>query len=224
MSTPAEKHAIRVSGETALTLVAFIVFFTALLAWVYLFSRPVIETSTRSEKMVILNQILPPNLYSNDPLADTITLPAEPQLGTKTASTVYRARNHGKDSALVLDVVAPDGYSGPIKLLVAFSAEGQVLGVRVVEHKETPGLGDYIDPRKDKNKESPWINQFNSVPLNLSNQDWHVKKDGGKFDAYAGATVTPRAVVKAVHRAQDFVLDNRKVLFTRSTDQTSANQ
>lgn len=224
MSTPAEKHAIRVSGETALTLVAFIVFFTALLAWVYLFSRPVIETSTRSEKMVVLNQILPPDLYSNDPLADTITLPAEPQLGTKTTSTVYRARNHGKDSALVLDVVAPDGYSGPIKLLVAFSANGEVLGVRVVEHKETPGLGDYIDPRKDKNKESPWINQFNSVPSNLSNQDWHVKKDGGKFDAYAGATVTPRAVVKAVHRAQDFVIDNRKVLFTRSTDQTSANQ
>ncbi len=224
MSTPAEKHAFRVSGETALTLVAFIVFFTALLAWVYLFSQPVIEQSTRNEKLVVLNQILPANLYNNDPLADTITLPAEPQLGTKTASTVYRARNNGKDSALVMDVVAPDGYSGAIKLLVAFSAKGQVLGVRVVEHKETPGLGDYIDPRKDKNKESPWINQFNSVPLSLSNKDWHVKKDGGEFDAYAGATVTPRAVIKAVHRAQEFVMDNRQVLFTRSTTQNGSNQ
>ena len=224
MSTPAEKHAFRVSGETALTLVAFIVFFTALLAWVYLFSQPVIEQSTRNEKLVVLNQILPANLYNNDPLADTITLPAEPQLGTKVPSTVYRARNHGKDSALVMDVVAPDGYSGAIKLLVAFSAQGQVLGVRVVEHKETPGLGDYIDPRKDKNKESPWINQFNSVPLNLGNKDWHVKKDGGEFDTYAGATVTPRAVVKAVHRAQEFVMDNRQVLFTRSTTQNGSNQ
>lgn len=223
MSTPAEKHALRVSGETSLTLVAFIVFFTALLAWVYLFSQPVIEQSTRNEKLVVLNQILPANLYNNDPLADTITLPAEPQLGTKTTSTVYRARNNGKDSALVMDVIAPDGYSGPIKLLVAFSATGQVLGVRVVEHKETPGLGDYIDPRKDKNKTSPWIDQFNNVPLSLSNKDWHVKKDGGEFDAYAGATVTPRAVVKAVHRAQEFVMDNRKVLFTRSTTQNSAN-
>lgn len=224
MSTPAEKHALRVSGETSLTLVAFIVFFTALLAWVYLFSQPVIEQSTRNEKLLVLNQILPANLYNNDPLADTLTLPAEPQLGTKSPSTVYRARNNGKDAALVMDVVAPDGYSGAIKLLVAFAANGQVLGVRVVEHKETPGLGDYIDPRKDKNKTSPWIDQFNNVPLTLSNKDWHVKKDGGEFDAHAGATVTPRAVVKAVHRAQEFVMDNRQVLFTRSTTQNSANQ
>lgn len=224
MSTPAEKHALRVSGETSLTLVAFIVFFTALLAWVYVFSQPVIEQSTRNEKLLVLNQILPANLYSNDPLTDTLTLPAEPQLGTKTPSTVYRARNKGKNSALVMDVVAPDGYSGAIKLLVAFGANGQVLGVRVVEHKETPGLGDYIDPRKDKNKTSPWIDQFNHVPLTLSNKDWHVKKDGGEFDAYAGATVTPRAVVKAVHRAQEFVMDNRQVLFTRSTTQNGTNQ
>jgi electron transport complex protein RnfG len=214
MSTPAEKHAFRVSGETALTLLAFIVFFTAMLAWVYLFSRPVIEQSARNEKLLVLNQILPASLYNNDPLNDTLTLPAEPALGTKSPSTVYRARLNSQPAALVMDVVAPDGYSGAIKLLVAFNARGQVLGARVVEHKETPGLGDYIDPRKDKNKDSPWINQFNNVPTTLTPQDWHVKKDGGKFDAYAGATVTPRAVVKAVHHAQDFVMDNRQVLFT----------
>ncbi len=218
MSTPAEKHAFRVSGETALTLLAFVVFFTAMLAWVYLFSRPVIEQSARAEKLIVLNQILPANLYNNDPLLDTLTLPAEPALGTKTASTVYRARINGKPAALVMDVVAPDGYSGAIKLLVAFGADGQVLGVRAVEHKETPGLGDYIDPRKDKNKEAPWINQFNNVATTLSPQDWHVRKDGGKFDAYAGATVTPRAVVKAVYRAHDFVMNNRQVLFTPASN------
>lgn len=214
MSTPAEKHAFRVSGETALTLLAFIVFFTAMLAWVYLFSRPVIDQSARNEKLVVLNQILPPSLYNNDPLNDTITLPAEPALGTKSPSTVYRARQNGQPAALVMDVIAPDGYSGPIKMLVAFNATGQVLGARVIEHKETPGLGDYIDPRKDKNKTSPWIEQFNNVPTALMAQDWHVKKDGGKFDSYAGATVTPRAIVKAVHHAQRFVMDNRQVLFT----------
>ena len=213
MSTPAEKHAFRVSGETALTLLAFIVFFTAMLAWVYLFSRPVIEQSARTEKLAVLNQILPPGLYNNDPLRDTLTLPAEPALGTKTSSTVYRARLNGKPAALVMDVIAPDGYSGAIKLLVAFGADGQVLGVRAVEHKETPGLGDYIDPRKDKKKDSPWINQFDSVPETFGTQDWHVKKDGGKFDAYAGATITPRAVVKAVYRAREFVVNNRQVLF-----------
>ena len=82
MSTPAEKHALRVSGETALTLVAFIVFFTALLAWAFLFTRPTIEQSARAEKMAVLNQILPTSLYSNDPLTDTLTLPAETALGT----------------------------------------------------------------------------------------------------------------------------------------------
>ena len=223
MSTPAEKHAFRVSGETALTLLAFIVFFTAMLAWVYLFSRPVIEQSARSEKLVVLNQILPAKLYNNDPLLDTLTLPAEPALGTKTPSTVYRARLNNKPAALVMDVVAPDGYSGAIKLLVAFSADGQVLGVRAVEHKETPGLGDYIDPRKDKNKETPWINQFNNVSTTLNPQDWHVKKDGGKFDAYAGATVTPRAVVKAVYRAREFVVSNRVVLFTPAANGSTTN-
>ncbi len=81
MSTPAEKHAFRVSGETALTLLAFVVFFTAMLAWVYLFSRPVIEQSARAEKLIVLNQILPANLYNNDPLLDTLTLPAEPAPG-----------------------------------------------------------------------------------------------------------------------------------------------
>ncbi len=223
MSTPAEKHAFRVSGETALTLLAFIVFFTAMLAWVYLFSRPVIEQSARSEKLVVLNQILPAKLYNNDPLLDTLTLPAEPALGTRTPSTVYRARFNNKPAALVMDVVAPDGYSGAIKLLVAFSADGQVLGVRAVEHKETPGLGDYIDPRKDKNKETPWINQFNNVSTTLNPQDWHVRKDGGKFDAYAGATVTPRAVVKAVYRAREFVVNNRQVLFTPAANSGSMN-
>jgi Na+-translocating ferredoxin:NAD+ oxidoreductase subunit G len=223
VSTPAEKHAFRVSGETALTLLAFIVFFTALLAWVYLFSRPVIEDAARSEKLVVLNQILPPSLYNNDPLQDTITLPPEPALGTKSSSTVYRARFNNQPVGLIMDVVAPDGYSGAIKLLVAFSASGQVLGVRVLEHKETAGLGDYIDPRKDKNKNHPWIDQFNAVPTSYGRQEWQVKKDGGQFDAYAGATISPRAVVKAVYRAREFVSDNLAVLFAQPAGIMSTN-
>ena len=215
MSTPAEKHAFRVSGETSLTLVAFIVFFTALLAWAFLFTKPTIEQSARAEKMAVLNQILPARLYNNDPLADTLILPPEPELGTTAPATVYRARLSGKPSALVIDVVAPDGYSGNIKMLAAFNASGQVIGVRVIEHKETPGLGDYIDPRKDKNKDHLWINQFNQVPEGLSAQQWHVRKDGGDFDAYAGATVTPRAVVKAIYKAQQFVKTHREALFAR---------
>lgn len=223
MSTPAEKHAFRVSGETALTLVAFIVFFTALLAWAYLFSKPTIEQSTRVEKLAVINQILPSRLYNNDPLEDTLILPAETMLGTSAQSTVYRARLNGKPSALVLDVIAPDGYSGNIRMLAAFDVEGRVIGVRVIEHKETPGLGDYIDPRKDKNKENPWINQFDQVTADLSEKNWHVRKDGGTFDAYTGATVTPRAIVKAIHKAQQFFMANQRVLFTREATAGLAN-
>lgn len=223
MSTPAEKYALRVSSETALTLVAFIVFFTALLAWAFLFTKPTIEHSARTEKMTVLNQILPAKLYNNDPLADTLSLPPEPALGTTAPGVVYRARLNGQPTALVLDVVAPDGYSGNIKMLAAFNATGQVIGVRVIEHKETPGLGDYIEPRKDKNKDRPWINQFDQVPANLTAQDWHVRKDGGRFDAYTGATVTPRAVVKAIYKAQQFVQNNRQVLFAREATDSLAN-
>lgn len=222
MSTPAEKHALRVSGETALTLVAFIVFFTALLAWAYLFTKPTIEQSARQEKMAILNQILPTSLYNNDPLIDTLTLPAEPALGTRSSSTVYRARMNGKPSALVLDVVAPDGYSGDIKMLAAFSATGNLIGLRVVEHRETPGLGDYIDPRKDKNKERPWITQFDQVPPDLDAQGWHLRKDGGQFDSVSGATVSPRAVVKAAYKARQFVAAHHAELFARDITSTAA--
>lgn len=218
MRSPAEKHALRVSGETALTLVAFIVFFTALLAWAFLFTKPTIEQSARSEKMAILNQIIPSALYNNDPLTDTLGLPPESALGTIHDSTIYRARMNGKPAALVLDVVAPDGYSGNIRMLAAFDNNAQVIGVRVVEHKETPGLGDYIDPRKDKNKDQPWISQFDHVSPALTPQAWHVRKDGGIFDAYTGATVTPRAVVKAVYKAKCFVETNRQRLFARSSD------
>ena len=222
MSTTAEKRALRVSGETALTLVAFIVFFTALLAWAFLFTKPTIDQSARTEKMQVLNQILPSTLYNNDPLADTLILPPESELGTTTDSTVYRARLNGKASALVLDVVAPDGYSGNIRMLAAFNNDGQVIGLRVIEHKETPGLGDYIDPRKDKNKTQPWINQFDHVAPSLNAQGWHVRKDGGSFDAYAGATVTPRAIVKAVYKAKLFVETNRQRLFSRSNSNAPA--
>ena len=81
-------------------------------------------------------------------------------------------------------------------------------------HKETPGLGDYIEPKKDKNKERPWITQFNGLtPISIEERAWKVKKDGGRFDSMAGATVTPRAVIKAVRKAALYVAENRKRVF-----------
>ena len=212
MSTPEEKHLFRVSLETALTLLGFVILFTALSAWVYLFTKPTIEASAREERLVFFNQVLPRELYNNDPITDTITLPPEPALGQRFPTQVYRARMNGKPAGLIIEAVAPDGYSGDIKMLVGLDAKGKLLSVRVTEHKETPGLGDYIDPKKDRNKARPWISQFDNLPA-LSDVQWHVKKDGGSFDAVAGATVTPRAVVKAVHKAVQFAQANLTMLF-----------
>jgi electron transport complex protein RnfG len=116
---------------------------------------------------------------------------------------------------VVFEAVAADGYSGRIRLLLAVAADGTLLGVRVTQHKETPGLGDYIEPRKDRNKERPWIRQFDGLSLaTVGEREWRVRKDGGRFDSLAGATVTPRAVIKAVHRALQYVAENRQRLFT----------
>lgn len=111
-------------------------------------------------------------------------------------------------------------------MLIALNADGVVLGVRVTQHKETPGLGDYIEPKKDRNKERPWITQFNDLaPASIDGRQWKVKKDGGRFDSVAGATVTPRAVIKAVRNAALYVAANHEqFLRLRKTRQNGIPQ
>ena len=126
----------------------------------------------------------------------------------KRPARAYPARIGGETRAVVLEVVAPDGYSGEIRLLVGIHADGRVAGVRVTAHKETPGLGDYIEATR-----GPWIRQFDGRSLDdPPTEQWRVKKDGGRFDYLAGATVTPRAVVKAVRRALEYFAAHRAEL------------
>ncbi len=130
-------------------------------------------------------------------------------LGTEGETLAYRARLQGEPSAVVLESIAPDGYSGRIWLVVAVRADGTLAGVRVVTHKETPGLGDYIELTK-----SQWIKGFDGKSRKeYTDADWKVKKDGGKFDYVAGATITPRAVVKAANKALMYFEQNRDKLF-----------
>lgn len=200
--------------RTAVILFAFVVIFTALLAGAYTWTRPALLASAAAEKMKLVSEVLPRDSYDNDLLHDTVELPPTPALGTDENTQVYRARRAGQPAGLVLEAVAPDGYSGKIRLVMAVLADGSISGVRVVAHRETPGLGDYIEPKKDKNKARPWITQFDRLALAaLPDREWKVKKDGGRFDANAGATVTPRAVVKAVHKAMKFVAENRERLY-----------
>lgn len=204
----------RMAVRTAVILFAFVVVFTALLAAAFTFTLPAIEAAAAEEKMKLIDEVLPRSAYDNDLLKDTLTLGPAPELGLEAASTAYRARRGAQTVALVFEAIAPDGYAGKIRLLIALAPDGTLHGVRVVQHKETPGLGDYIEPKKDKNKARPWITQFDGLqPASSEAHDWQVKKDGGRFDAVAGATVTPRAVVKAVRKAALYVEAHRATLF-----------
>ena len=214
--TPAPKEfsAPGMAARTAATLFVFVIIFTGLLSGAYLWTKPAIEASAAEEKMKLVDEVLPRAEYDNALLSDTLTLPPTPQLGLDEPSTLYRARMGGKPVALVFDAVAPDGYAGKVRLLISLRADGTVAGVRVTQHKETPGLGDYVDPKKDKDKAHPWISQFHNLSFAaMADKDWKVKKDGGRFDYHAGATVTPRAIVKAVHKAVKWADPQREKLF-----------
>ena len=216
-SAPQEFSAPGMAARTAAILFVFVIVFTGLLSGAYLWTKPAIEASAAEEKMKLVDEVLPRDLYDNALLEDTVTLPATPELGLGDPTTLYRARKDGQPVALVFETVAPDGYAGKIKLIVAVRADGQVAGVRVTQHKETPGLGDYIEVKKDKNKDRPWITQFTGLSLaQVADGEWKVKKDGGRFDYHAGATVTPRAVSKAVLKAVKWADANRNQLFANA--------
>jgi electron transport complex protein RnfG len=206
--------AVKMAIRTAIILFIFVIVFTAFLSGAYLWTKPALEASAAEEKMKLISEVLPRSAYDNDLLKDTLKIAPSSTLGLDEPSTVYRARKGGQASAVVLEAVAPDGYSGKIRLLVAINLDGTLAGVRVTQHKETPGLGDYIEPKKDKNKTRPWITQFDGLSLvSVSDREWKVKKDGGRFDSVVGATVTPRAVIKAVRKATQYVAENREQLY-----------
>ncbi len=152
-----------------------------------------------------LAQVLPGE-YENDLLKDTVTLP-----GKEGDVLVYRGRRAGKVEAVVYRVIGR-GYAGKIVCVMGVSREGKILGVRVISHKETPGLGDKIEPAKGK-----WIFDFDGKFLGDPPADkWAVKKDGGVFDQFAGATITPRGVVNAVKGGLEFFEGNKGALLNEA--------
>jgi electron transport complex protein RnfG len=143
-----------------------------------------------------LEEVVPAALHDNDLLQETLTIPsADFNIGANE-TTVYLAKKTGKVTAVCFKFIAPDGYSGAINMIMGIDRDGNILGVRVLSHKETPGLGDKIEVAK-----SDWILNFVGRSLdNLTPTQWAVKKDGGVFDQFAGATITPRKSVQAIHR------------------------
>jgi len=203
------KRIARSTLQTAANLIFFAVIATAILASVFFMTHDAIVKSEEAEKMKLITQILPTNLFDNDILQDKLNVAPSPLLGTEDVTIAYRARLKGEPSAVVLESIAPDGYSGKIALILAVRANGELAGVRVVTHKETPGLGDYIELPKD-----PWIKGFDGKSREVyKDDDWKVKKDGGQFAYMAGATITPRAIVKAANKALIYFAENREQLF-----------
>ena len=205
---------LKASARTTAIMIAFTIIGTAMLAYTFDITRETISKNEEAEKLALISQTLPHNIFDNNLVQDAITLPASDDLGNDKPSQAFRASLNGKTTAIVLEVVAPDGYSGKIKLLVAILSNGEISGVRVVAHNETPGLGDYIDIAK-----SAWIKIFDNTSLSkVRTQDWKVKKDGGQFDYMAGATITPRAVVKAVHKSLLYFEKNQTKLLAIATN------
>ncbi len=202
-------HLKKISTTAAAMIIFSLAASTALSVFYFITKSPIDESDARA-KRIFLNQIIPADLYDNNLVKDTISVEPSPLLGNKKNIDVYRAKKNNQVIAVIIEAIAPDGYSGEIKTLVGIDQEDKILGVRVITHKETPGLGDYIEIDK-----SQWIKNFNLKSLDkVSEKQWAVKKDGGDFDYISGATITPRAVIKSTYKCLLYSKENKKRLFT----------
>ncbi|TPV41948.1 electron transport complex subunit RsxG [Pantoea deleyi] len=181
--------------KNGVTLAVFAAITTAATAVVNTVTKPTVEHQTLLQQKNLLDQVVPTGMYDNNIQQDCYVV-TDSALGNGAPHHLFVARKGGQPVAAALETTAPDGYSGAIQMLVGADFQGKVLGVRVIEHHETPGLGDKIELRI-----SDWINSFNGkVVQGPSDKAFAVKKDGGEFDQFTGATITPRAVVNATKR------------------------
>ena len=194
---------------TALILTVFAVAGTGLVAFTVEKTRKPIATAERMALLRSLHAVVDEHSYSNELITDQYQLLDPAHLGSKKPLPVFRARHNGRPIAVVFTAIAPDGYNGDIKLLIGITYDGTITGVRVIDHRETPGLGDAIELRHTN-----WILGFNGRSLeDPGAKMWKVKKDGGYFDQFTGATITPRAVVKEVHKVLEYFKENKQAIF-----------
>lgn len=201
-------------GKDGAILAAFALVTTGLIAITFAVTEERIQFEQEKHLLSILNELVAEDTHTNQLHLDCIVVNNESLLGNSRDKRIFRARQNEQNVAALIETVAPNGYSGEIKLVVAANFEGNSLGARVVEHKETPGLGDKIDIRV-----SDWILSFNNVPFNgATDNRWKVKKDGGQFDQFTGATITPRAVVGAIKNALLYYNENKSMIFDTASN------
>jgi Na+-translocating ferredoxin:NAD+ oxidoreductase subunit G len=213
MATPVADEPRRRPLRAAFTLAVAAAAAVGTVAMVHDITAPRIAANERAQRVARLAAVLGSAAYDNDLLSDVAYVRDSELLGTDERLPVHRARLAGRPVAALIETVAPGGYAGAIRLLVAVDPSGRLLGVRVLQHRETPGLGDGIDERK-----SGWILRFAGRSLeDPAPARWKVRKDGGDFDQFTGATVTPRAVVGAVEDALIYFQAHRDEIFALPT-------
>ncbi|MFK8042044.1 electron transport complex subunit RsxG [Congregibacter sp.] len=207
--------------RNSLLLAGFAVLTALLVASTFLGTKDRISAAQRAAEEKALLQIIPRASHDNAMLDDRLLAPTnDPFLQLREDKSIYVARRSGVPSAVLIPATAPDGYSGEIELIVGVNRDGSVAGVRVLQHRETPGLGDAVDHRK-----SNWIDSFKGRSLgNPGLEGWTVRKDGGEFDQFTGATITPRAVVQATARVLQYARNNRSTLFGKELGTVSSEQ
>lgn len=204
--------------NNAILLAAFALLTAGVLAGTQMLTKDRIAAAERKAAQQALLEIVSSQdkRHDNDMLSDTLAI--EPQywaaLGLKDGGNIHIARHQSETIAYLFPAIAPDGYSGDIKLMVGVTPSGQVTGVRVLAHKETPGLGDKVDLKK-----SDWVLAFNGRALGENEDRWAVRKDGGDFDQFTGATITPRAVVGQVKRVLQSYAQMQQELTRNATNQ-----
>ncbi|WP_150538353.1 electron transport complex subunit RsxG [Actinobacillus vicugnae] len=189
----------KITTKYAFLLAGIAFICTALSTGVYLLTKGRIDEVTATQQRQLLQEVVPTSYFDNDLLGSCkiVNLPDAPYL-----NRIYIAKKSENLTAYAIQATAPDGYSGNIVLLIGIQPDGKVLGVRTLAHKETPGLGDKIETRI-----SDWILSFSNKLFSLENEpQWAVKKDGGQFDQFTGATITPRAVVNNVRQSAKWVI------------------
>ena len=192
----AERDSIR---KNSILLGAVALITGTLLATTQMATKDKIALAQRQAEQKALLEILPLEQHSNDLLMDVVAVPEQhwELLGLDNGGRIHIGRDaDGKVNTLILPAVARDGYSGDIYMIIGIRVDGSVAGVRITEHRETPGLGDKVELKK-----SDWVLGFNGKSLSQGIGAWAVRKDGGEFDQFTGATITPRAVVNQVKQA-----------------------
>ncbi len=199
-------------SKNSLILGLFAIACTAAVGLVNLYTKDRIEVQAQQQLIKQLNEIVAKNKHDNEMFRDCIKAPDTNS--NLFIDVIYRARLNNTPTAAAIKTVAPNGYSGNIELLIAVNTDGSVSGVRTLQHKETPGLGDKIELRK-----SDWITKFSGKKvLNKKDSRWAVVKDGGMFDQFTGATITPRAIVETVKKTVDYFKANQSQIFSTASN------